>query len=429
MLDHLYFLHQCQGYIVGGVGTLLENCLPSPGSINGQTPVRQGDTGKIYSVNTVAGATGYHWSVPPGVIITSGNNTNTITVTYTATAVSGTFSVHAFKVNCYGATSPSYSVIVNPAPVPSLSGPNSPCIGSMGNIYSTDAGMSNYIWNVSSGGTITAGGTSSSSTTTVTWTSTGTQNVSVNYTDTNGCTATNPTIFTVNVEAFPVPTIMGPDSVCILSTGNNYSTETGMLFYIWTVSSGGTITSGWGTNSITVSWNSAGPQQVTVLYTNQYGCTAANPTSFNVTVKPLPGSPGNITGPSPVCAGSTGLLYTVSPVSSAISYVWILPSGFSIVSGNGTDSIAVTVDTNASSGNILVYATNNCGNGPSSPPFPVTINYPATGNAGPDGLTCQTNPFTVKQASASNYSSIHWYSSGTGILTGSTTLSPTYTPA
>ena len=602
-LERLYFFNQYQGFICGGVGTLLENCLPATGSITGPNPVCQGDAGKIYSVNAVAGATGYHWSVPPGVIITSGSNTNIITVTFTATSSSGSFSVYAFTSSCNGTISPSFPVIVNPLPsptitgpsaicaatpgnvyttesgmtnyswtvssggiitaggtstsntatvtwiapgaqtvsvnysnafgcaainatifnvtvnplpipslagpvsscigstynvyitqpgminyswnvsaggtitaggnstsntvtvtwntigsqtvsvnytdgngctgaapalvnvnvyplpVPTLAGPEYPCVGSTGNIYSTDTGMSNYIWNVSSGGIITAGGTSSSSTTTVTWTSTGTQNVSVNYTDTNGCTATNPTVFTVNVEALPVPTIMGPDSVCILSTGNNYSTETGMLFYIWTVSSGGTITSGWGTNSITVTWNSAGPQQVTVIYTNQFGCTAANPTSFNVTVKPLPGSPGNITGPSPVCAGSTGLVYTVSPVSSAISYVWILPSGFSIVSGNGTDSITVTVDANASSGNILVYATNNCGNGAFSPPFPVTINYPATGNAGPDGLTCQTNPFTITQASASNYSTIHWYSSGTGTLSGSTTLSPTYTPA
>jgi gliding motility-associated-like protein len=318
-------------------------------------------------------------------------------------------------------------VTVNPLPVPALSGPVTPCVLSSGNVYSTEPGMIFYIWIVSSGGAITSGwGTNSIA---VTWDFAGPQNVSVNYTDANGCTAINPSVLSVNVEPLPVPTITGPDTACILSTGNNYITESGMLYYIWTVSSGGVITSGWGTNSIAVTWDSAGPQQVTVLYTNQFGCTAVNPTSFNVTVEPLPGIPGNITGPSPVCAGSAGLVYTVSPVSSAISYVWTLPSGFLIVSGNGTDSITVTADTNASSENILVYGTNNCGNGPSSPPFAVIVNYPATGNAGPDGLTCQTTPFTVTQASASNYSSVHWHSNGHGILTGTMTLSPTYTPA
>jgi gliding motility-associated-like protein len=116
-LYHLYFLHQYQGFICGDVGTLLENCLSSPGSITGPSHVCRGDTGKIYLANTVVGATGYHWSVPPGVIITSGNNTNIITVTYTATSVSGSFSVYAYKTNCNGESSPDFTIVVNSVPV------------------------------------------------------------------------------------------------------------------------------------------------------------------------------------------------------------------------------------------------------------------------------------------------------------------------
>jgi hypothetical protein len=130
-----------------------------------------------------------------------------------------------------------------------------------------------------------------------------------------------------------------------------------------------------------------------------------------------------------VCAGAEGLVYTVSPVTDAISYDWALPFGFSIVSGNGTNTITVAVDSNASPGTILVYATNLCGAGQTSPPFPVSVNTSASGNAGPDGLTCQTAPFTVTQASASNYSAVYWFSYGQGIFTDVTTLSPTYTPA
>jgi gliding motility-associated-like protein len=318
--------------------------VPAPGSISGPSTVCQGDTGKIYSVNPVAGATGYHWNVPAGVIITSGNNTNIITVTYTATSVSGSFSVNAYTSICNGTISPPFPVTVNPTTIPTLTGPDSLCAGSTGNIYSTEAGMLNYIWTVSSGGTITAGGTASS-------------------------------------------------------------------------------------NTVTVTWNVAGPQQVMVLYTNSYGCKALNPTSYNVTVEPLPGSTGNITGASLICAGAAGLVYTVSPVTGAISYVWTLPPGFSIVSGNGTNAITVDVATGASLGTILVYATNSCGPGPSSPPFPVVIITPPTGNAGPDGSTCQTNPFTVTQASASDYIAYHWHSSGHGVFTDTATLSPTYTPA
>jgi gliding motility-associated-like protein len=402
--------------------------LPVP-VIAGPSSLCTGATGNLYI--TQSGMTNYIWNVSSGGTITAGgtSTSNTVTVTWNTTGLQ-TVSVNYTGVNgCTGMAPAVVNVTIHPLPVPALTGPTTPCVGSMTNVYSTAAGMTNYIWFVSQGGMLLAGGTSTDNTVTVIWNFSGLQSVSVNYTDANGCTATNPTVFPVNVEALPVPTIMGPDSACILSTGNNYNTESGMIFYTWTVSPGGIITSGFGTNSITVTWDSAGPQQVTVLYTNQYGCTAANPTLFNVTVKPLPGIPGNITGPSPVCTGSEGLVYSVPPVTDAISYVWDLPPGFSIISGNGTSTIIVNIDTNASTGNIVVYATNLCGSGQPSPPLTVIVNKPPTGNAGPEGLTCQTTPYTVTQASASNYSVIQWYSNGTGILAGSTTLSPTYTPA
>jgi gliding motility-associated-like protein len=404
------------------------NPLPIP-SITGPVSSCIGSTNNNYI--TQSGMNNYSWNVSAGGTITAGgtSTSNTVTVTW------NTIGLQAVSVNytdgngCTGAAPASVNVYVYPLPVPALMGPQYPCVGSTGNVYSTAAGMSDYIWSVSQGGTILAGGTSTDNTVTVVWNFSGLQSVSVNYTDTHGCTASIPGTLIITVEPLPVPTITGPNSPCIFSTDNNYITEPGMTSYIWIISTGGMITSGLGTNSIIVTWNSTGLQDVNVNYTDQFGCTAFGPTFFNVNVEPLPGSPGNIIGPTPVCTGAKGLVYNVPPVPDAISYVWALPPGFSIVSGNGTNSITVTVSTNASSGNILVYATNNCGNGPSSPPFPVTINYQATGNAGPDGLTCQTNPFTVTQASASNYSAIHWYSNGTGILTGSTTLSPTYTPA
>jgi len=118
------------------------------------------------------------------------------------------------------------------------------------------------------------------------------QSVSVNYTDTHGCTAPAPAIFIINAEPLPVPSISGPASACIFSTDNNYITEPGMTSYVWAVSSGGTITSGSGTNSITVIWNAAGQQNVSVIYTDQSGCTPGVPTFYYVNVNPLPGSPG-----------------------------------------------------------------------------------------------------------------------------------------
>jgi gliding motility-associated-like protein len=404
------------------------NPLPVP-SITGPVSSCTGSTNNVYI--TQPGMSNYSWNVSSGGTITAGgtSTSNSVTVTWN-TIGSQTVSVNYTDVNgCTGAAPTVMNVNIHSLPVPALTGPTYPCTGSLTNVYSTASGMTDYMWLVSQGGTILAGGSATDNTVTVVWNFSGLQSVSVNYTDGNGCEGLNPTVLLINVEPLPVPTINGPLSPCVLSTDNSYITEQGMTSYIWTVSSGGTITSGQGTNSITVTWNSAGLQNVSVLYTDQYGCTPTGPTFFNVTVEPLPGTPGDIIGPTPVCRGATGLVYTVPPVPDAITYIWALPPGFPVISGSGTNTIIITIDTNAFTGNIVVYATNLCGSGQPSPPLTVVVNKPPTGNAGPEGSTCQTNPFTVTQARASNYIAIQWYSSGTGILTGSTTLSPTYTPA
>jgi hypothetical protein len=59
--------------------------------------------------------------------------------------------------------------------------------------------MSNYQWTISAGGTITSGGGTGDNTATVTWNTIGEQAISVNYTNTNTCTAASPTTNTVHV--------------------------------------------------------------------------------------------------------------------------------------------------------------------------------------------------------------------------------------
>jgi hypothetical protein len=60
-----------------------------------------------------------------------------------------------------------------------------------------------------------------------------------------------------------------------------------MTGYTWTVT-GGSITSGAGTNSIVVTWGAVGAGVVSVNYTNGNQCTASSPATRNVTVSPLP---------------------------------------------------------------------------------------------------------------------------------------------
>ncbi len=63
-----------------------------------------------------------------------------------------------------------------------------------------------------------------------------------------------------------IPTITGPDTACAGMGGYNYFTEAGMSDYIWTISSGGTINSGDGTNSVFVTWDTPGLNSISVNY-------------------------------------------------------------------------------------------------------------------------------------------------------------------
>ncbi len=122
-----------------------------------------------------------------------------------------------------------------------------------------------------------------------------------------------------------------------------------MTGYAWSISAGGSITAGTGTNSITVTWNTAAAQTVSVNYTNSNSCTAASPTVYNVTVNALPA----ITGTLDVCLGSnTQLTGSGTP---AVTNPWVSATpGVAAVSPAG-------LVTSVSAGTSVITYTNNNG--------------------------------------------------------------------
>ncbi len=251
--------------------------------------------------------------------------------------------------------------------------------------------------------------------------------VVVTPTFTNGSTSCSGTgkTFNITVNPLPVPAITGTASLCVNSGYYNYVTGAGMSNYTWTISAGGAITSGQGTNSLMVSWNSTGAQWVAVTYTNTYGCNASGPTLLNISVNPLPAAAGVITGTAAICAGMTGVAYSVGPVQNALSYVWSLPPGASVASGNGTSNITVNYQSNAVSGNITVAGNNLCGNGALSPNFQVTVNAlpTAAGAISGSGSECQgTTGVIYTVPPVSNATSYVWsVPAGAAVVSGSTT--------
>ena len=71
-----------------------------------------------------------------------------------------------------------------------------------------------------------------------------------------------------------------------------------------------------------------------------------------------PSVPGVISGNSYPNSGET-VTYTIDPVTGADSYTWSAPTGWLIISGQGTTSVTVITDDNA--GSISVTATNTAG--------------------------------------------------------------------
>lgn len=70
------------------------------------------------------------------------------------------------------------------------------------------------------------------------------------------------------------------------------------------------------------------------------------------------GSPGAISGSTTICNTATQYTYSIAPVNGASSYVWTVPAGAAILSGQSTNSISVLFTSGSQVGDIAVYATN-----------------------------------------------------------------------
>jgi subtilisin-like proprotein convertase family protein len=138
--------------------------LGTVGGISGSTNVCQGQTGVVYTVPTVANASGYTWTVPTGSTITSGTNTNTITVTITTSVTSGSVTVTPITACSTGNTS-SLSLTITPLPATpgAISGPTSSCANNtLSYSVASLAGATGYNWSFPAGFTIQSGANTNS---------------------------------------------------------------------------------------------------------------------------------------------------------------------------------------------------------------------------------------------------------------------------
>jgi len=269
--------------------------------------------------------------------------------------ISGTTYYAESNAGCVSLTRTAVTATVNPIPVPSLNGPNSVCLGSTGNVYSTDAGKTNYVWTVN-GGFISSGGTSTDNTATVTWNSSGSRSVSVNYTDA-GCTATSPTVYNVTVNALPSIT-PGPDPVVCTGTTTaqlTYGATTGSPDRYSIVYSAAAHTAGFA--DVTNASLPASPVSLVVpagapaaVYTADItvnnsltGCVSSTyPVIVTVNTRPVPTFTAE---PGATACSSTDVTYTTQAGQS--NYVWTISglagTDYSITAGGTSSDNSVTL--------------------------------------------------------------------------------------
>ncbi|MCG8388238.1 MAG: hypothetical protein MJA30_22000, partial [Cytophagales bacterium] len=151
------------------------------------------------------------------------------------------------------------------------------------------------------------------------------------------CSAANSSI-NVTINPDPSPSIVPSNtSVCEGDVGETYSVSPVVGdSYNWTVV-GGTITSGAGTNSITVDWGTAGLGNVSVVQiTSATGCSQTANQPITINSNPTPA----ISGDNVVCAGEMGLTYS-TPNIPGNTYDWSITGG-TITSATNTNSVTVT---------------------------------------------------------------------------------------
>lgn len=262
------------------------------------------------------------------------------------------------------------------------------------------AGATSYTWTPPPGGVITNGqGTVSIQ---VNYTAGFVSNDSLRVVANNSCGSSVIRALSIKRNNPATPAVItGPNfGICNL-TGVGYSTTAvaGMT-YNWNFNGANAIvTSGQGTNSITVNYNAAYTlDTLRVAAGNACGISPVR----KLTVKSIPATPLSISGNSSVCANEQNVPYSISSVASAIDYRWVGPTGSHISDGITTstgNSLTTTatnviVDYGGTSGILKVRANNSCGSGAYRN---VTINFvcresePVPANIGID-ISLYPNP-------------------------------------
>ncbi|MFZ4546469.1 MAG: SBBP repeat-containing protein, partial [Bacteroidales bacterium] len=166
------------------------------------------------------------------------------------------------------------------------------------------------------------------------------------------------------------------------------------------------------------SYNSAGTYNVSLVVNEGLPSQSNACKDVVVVATPTP----VITGSSAICVGEMLSLSTAA--SPGFIYQWSGPNGFISTSQNVSIPNATTINSGTYT---LIVTIGGCASLPATKV--VTVSVTSVANAGSDGSTCGTTPFSLSGATATGATSYLWSTSGSGGFNNSGSLNPIYTPS
>ena len=344
-----------------------------------------------------ASANSYSWTLPAGVNVVSGNPaTDRVLVINFYNAAPGVTSITASVVSVSGCGNSIAKALVltkvlpaTPAAITTTQTNVCLIAGSESTVTYTVAPVvgafaNGYTWTVPTGASIVGSATGNSIV--VSYSSSFNAAGSVTVTSSNGV-GTSATAATLAVAAtaplVPATLVMtlAPSTTAVLAAGPYMATSTeltltaaavaGAVSYAWTLPAGVNQVSGGTGRIITVNFaDVATPTGITALVISVKavnGCGLQSAAKALSLTRALPLKPAAITTTlANVCsiAGTNATVtYSVAPVAGAFAngYTWTAPTGGTIVSGQGTTSIAVSYAGNFTAGNVSVTSSNGVG--------------------------------------------------------------------
>lgn len=290
----------------------------------------------------------------------------------------------AFNTNCYGFTinDTLFSAINGFNPTPS----GGPCSGMSNLVY--NAGMSNL-----AAGVIVYTGTTK-----------------YRYQNTSSVFVINNSVPVRATVTFASPVIYYPNNSFVVPVTGNFSYSVLMESFSPTDA-----------QYLSGSGNTWVPSKTLfnnmITASNNSICVNFTPGNFTLNTVAASTAPTGI-----ICQGGN-IQLTGGGTGNNLTFNWTGPNSFTSTNPNATINNASA----SSSGTYFLTVTDDMGC-PNTAQSVITVQQPPTATAGGTSVICVNSTATVSGASSSN-GTISWTHNGSGSLTNTTTLTPTYTPA